>query len=196
MIKVSQSEFLTTRDAARLLGVALATIQTWVESGVLPAWKTAGGHRRIPRSAVEELLNRQKAAIEATQPQQKVKVLVVEDDPVQLQLYQLRFGEWQLPIELLTAQDGFEGLIMMGRHNPDLVIIDLAMPGMDGFRLIKHLSEQYDAKKLKIIVVTGKTSEEIAAAGGLPGGIPVYPKPIPFPALRPIVESVISKRVT
>lgn len=50
---------LTTREAARLLGVAVSTAQVWMESGALPTWKTPGGHRRVRRSAVERLVKRQ-----------------------------------------------------------------------------------------------------------------------------------------
>lgn len=52
---------LTTREAARLLGVAVSTAQVWMEGGALPTWKTPGGHRRVHLSAVRQLL-RQHAA--------------------------------------------------------------------------------------------------------------------------------------
>ena len=47
---------LTTREAARLLGIAVSTAQQWIEHGALPAWKTPGGHRRVRLSAVSALL--------------------------------------------------------------------------------------------------------------------------------------------
>lgn len=50
---------LTTREAAQLLGVAVSTVQIWMESGALPAWKTPGGHRRVRLSAVRQLQTRQ-----------------------------------------------------------------------------------------------------------------------------------------
>jgi len=50
---------LTTREAAQLLGVAVSTVQIWMESGALPAWKTPGGHRRVRLSAVRQLQSRQ-----------------------------------------------------------------------------------------------------------------------------------------
>ena len=49
-------EFCSTREAASLLGVSLRTAQLWVESGVLRAWKTAGGHRRILKSSIDAIL--------------------------------------------------------------------------------------------------------------------------------------------
>lgn len=49
-------DILTTAKAAQLLGVSVRTVQLWVESGQLPSWKTPGGHRRIPRRAVLDLV--------------------------------------------------------------------------------------------------------------------------------------------
>ena len=51
-----QRKFCTTREAAEILGVSLKTAQLWSESGLLEAWRTDGGHRRIFRSSVERLL--------------------------------------------------------------------------------------------------------------------------------------------
>ena len=52
----SDDPILTTREAARLLGIAVSTAQQWIENGLLPAWKTPGGHRRVRLSAVSTLL--------------------------------------------------------------------------------------------------------------------------------------------
>lgn len=192
------SEFMSTRQAAATLGVALSTVQLWVETGVLPAWKTAGGHRRIPRTAVESLVSQQQAVLSPTlaavpaEPLKTFKVLVVEDDVIQLELYKRKFAEWSLPIELVTATDGFEGLMMVGRHNPDLIITDLRMPGMDGFRMIRHLRGQAEENKSDIIVVTALDETEMEAASGLLPGLPIYPKPIPFIALRALIENKLS----
>ena len=190
-------KFFSTREAASQLGVALSTVQAWVESGVLPAWKTAGGHRRIAIDAIEAMRARQQAVLGSSTPApNSIKVLVVEDDPVQRELYRRQFAEWQLPVQLLTAEDGFEGLLMIGRQSPDLIITDLSMPQMDGFKMIRCLTTPEQAiYNHTILVVTGLTPEDIETLGGLPAGIPVYPKPIPFAALRPLLEHLINKRV-
>ena len=193
------TDFLSTRKAADILGVALSTVQLWVETGVLPAWKTAGGHRRIPRAAVDAMASQQKLLIPVSGsdttdvPARKAKILVVEDDVVQLELYCQKFAEWDLPIELFKATDGFEGLIMIGSHSPDLIITDLRMPGMDGFRMIRHLQSKTFIKATDIIVVTALEASEMDAARTLLPGIPIFSKPIPFIALRLLIENKIDK---
>jgi excisionase family DNA binding protein len=106
---IRKQDFISTREAAKRLGVALSTVQAWVESGVLPAWKTAGGHRRIPAEAVSAFNGRQQESLASGLPPQTRKILVVEDDPVMRHLYRQQIAGWQLPIELLTAEDGFAG---------------------------------------------------------------------------------------
>jgi excisionase family DNA binding protein len=132
-------DFLSTREAATRLGVALSTVQLWVETGVLPAWKTPGGHRRIPADVIDSIQARQRSVLSSTPTPELFRALVVEDDPVQRELYSRQFSEWNLPIQLFMAEDGFEGLVLIGRHSPDLVITDLAMPEMDGFKMIRRL---------------------------------------------------------
>ena len=192
MSRVSQlplkRDFLSTHEAATRLGVALSTVQLWVETGVLPAWKTPGGHRRIPADVIDSIQARQRSVLSSTPTPELFRALVVEDDPVQRELYSRQFSEWNLPIQLFMAEDGFEGLVLIGRHSPDLVITDLAMPEMDGFKMIRRLKTQSAITRSSIIVVTALGPDDIEAEGGLPAGIPVYPKPIPFAALRVLVE--------
>jgi len=187
-------KFLSTREAAAKLGVALSTVQAWVETGILPAWKTAGGHRRIAADAVEAMRLRQQVVLGEGLAPEMLKVLVVEDDPVQREIYIRQFAEWRLPVRLLLAEDGFEGLMLIGRYAPDLIITDLVMPEMDGFKMIRRLKAPPAATHATIIVVTALMSFEIEAEGGLPPGIPVYQKPIPFAVLRSLVEH-LSRRL-
>jgi excisionase family DNA binding protein len=180
-------DFYTTREAGQVLGVSLTTVQLWVESGVLPAWKTPGGHRRLSRDAVDRLQMEQESAKQPATG--RLKVLVVEDEPVQRELYRLQFARWGLNLDLRLAENGFDGLIQVGREVPDLVITDLDMPGMDGFQMIRHLFRQVPGIG-KVVVVSALSNEEIKSRGGLPEQIPVYAKPVPFAALRKLIETM------
>lgn len=181
-------DFYSTREAARELGVSVTTIQLWVESGALSAWKTAGGHRRIPREAIDAMRAKQQSLVEDDRDATLPSVLVVDDDPVQRELYRIKFDEWGLPIQLYLAQDGFEGLLMAGKYSPALIIADLSMPGMDGFEMIRHLVKSEVLRTTKLIVVTAFSAAEVQTHGGLPEGIAVYRKPVVFGAIKPLIE--------
>lgn len=188
-------QFCTTAEAANLLGVAHRTIQLWVEAGTLQAWKTAGGHRRIAMNSVEKLLAERNGALAANKDKpaakKKFKILVVDDDPALLRLYELEMLGWGLPLEVLKAHNGFDALLKIGEHAPDLLISDLNMPGMDGFRMVSTLRSDPVRQGLRIIVVSGLDAATIAALG-LPADIPVFTKPVPFARLQAAVEQALA----
>ena len=196
MTQPGSKEFCTTAEAAALLGVAHRTIQLWVEAGTLQAWKTAGGHRRIAMSSVERVLAERADALapaRSAAPAQPrtFKILVVDDDPSLLRLYELEMLGWGLPLEILKAHDGFEALLKIGEQRPDLLISDLSMPGMDGFRMVATLRSDPRRAGLRIIVVSGLDAATIASLG-LPPDIPVFTKPVAFKHLRGAVEQALA----
>ncbi|WP_396267303.1 response regulator [Ideonella sp.] len=195
-------DVLTTRQAADLLGVALRTVQLWVEAGALPAWKTAGGHRRIAREAVERLRQRQVQDMQAPAlggplaADARVRLLVVEDDADLLRLYALTVDSWDLPIDLDLARNGFEGLVRLGEQPPDMLITDLMMPGMDGFRMMRALQAMKPlAQSMDILVVTALSPADIADRGGLPAGIESFTKPVPFSHLEQRARRLLAQKV-
>jgi len=188
------SEFCSTREAAARLGVSLRTAQLWVESGVLRAWKTAGGHRRILKRSVDTILEERQRAIEYPMATGEFRILVVEDDLDLLKLYRLHITGWGLPVMLTTATNGFEGLIRIGEAKPDILVADLNMPGIDGFRMIRTLSANPDFRDMDIVVVTALGKNEIADRGGLPKNVRIFVKPAPFSTLEELVRDSIGRR--
>ncbi len=198
----TNDDVLSTREAAERLGVALRTVQLWVEGGVLPAWKTAGGHRRISRAAVERLIDERSAALSgdsqrgglsplpsSAPAEVRLKLMVVEDEPDLLRLFTLVIAGWDLPIDVTPAGNGFEALLRMGQDCPDLLVTDLNMPGMDGFKMISSLHGVGDAfGDMDIVVVTGLSAAEIDRRGGLPSGVRVFHKPVPFDEIELLVR--------
>jgi len=199
--------FCTTREAANLLSISVRTAQLWVENGLLEAWKTEGGHRRITRDSVERLLApapKQTASLSPSpaapgQPDlrthEKLKILVVEDEPNLRRLYEINLRQWTLPHQLRTAEDGYEGLVRIGSDKPDLLITDLRMPGMDGFRMLNAICSMPELKDMKVVIVSGLNPSEIHNGGGIPDGITILPKPIPFDRLREIAEDLTSSKL-
>lgn len=178
----------TTREAARRLGVSLRTVQLWTESGVLDAWKTAGGHRRVLLAAVEKLIAQRLPAARGSKPgETAVKVLVVEDEPSLLKLYRLNIESFPFPVTLETAANGYEGLIRLGEMRPDVLITDLMMPGIDGFRMLRTLASRREFARMQVIVVSGLHSRDVEEHGGLPEGVELLGKPIPFDRLEKLI---------
>lgn len=203
-----EKSFCTTREAATLLGVSVGTVQMWVESGVLRAWKTTGGHRRVLRESVQALLHTtpmpvppvpsasvasvaSAAPAALAVPVRQLNILVVEDDEVLLRLYQVRLSRWPMNPVVSLANNAISGLILMGRSNPDLLITDLDMPGMDGFQMLRVLRATPEVSHTALVVVTGLDASDISRRGGVPEGIPVLTKPIAFDQLLTIAQGLL-----
>lgn len=199
---------LTTREAAEILGVSLRTAQLWVERGRLRAWKTVGGHRRIARASVEALRMRygdaqrqygnyaasgNGDAVQGTMPPvplqqgdagRPLRLVALEDDKTIQSLYRIAIGGMPFPTEVRIAADGYDGLLMIGELQPDVVIMDLNLPGMDGFRLLRELDRHAGFGALDILVVSAFSQAEIRDRGGIPGNIEVLTKPLAMSRLE------------
>lgn len=202
--RLTLKTFCTTREAAQLLGVSLRTSQLWVEQGLLEAWKTSGGHRRITRESIERILANPTAGQLALAPAarvtnenspsaDKLNILIVEDEAALRRLYEIKLRGWQIPLNLRTAEDGYEALVRIGQARPDMLIADLQMAGMDGFKMLNTICNMTELAEIEIVVVSGLDAAEIAYRGGIPKRIPVLPKPIPFDQLLAIAQTVALK---
>jgi excisionase family DNA binding protein len=177
-----------------MLGVSVRTVQLWTEGGLLKAWKTEGGHRRIERQSVERLLADRPAPAVAVAAG-RFTILVVDDELPVLRLYERRLARWPMNPQVVTAQNGTEALVRLGLLRPDLLVTDLKMPGMDGFRMLQQLRELPELAGMTTVVVSGLDSQEIEGRGGIPGGIPVLAKPIDFTRLLDIATVVADRKV-
>lgn len=192
-----EKAFCTTREAAQLLGVSVGTVQLWVESGLLKAWKTAGGHRRVMRDSVDNLLHKSPGSPLTPSPlsgaetsPKALRVMVVDDDEPLLRLYQAVLATWPVPLELVCLNSAFSALIALGRGAPDLLVSDLHMPGMDGFEMLWAIRKTPELADTSVVVVSGLDAPEITERGGIPPGIEILPKPVPFARLLDIASGI------
>ena len=96
--------FCTTREAAEILGVSVGTVQLWVETGILDAWKTSGGHRRVMRESIRKIIDKTQdspsappiANANGAPARPRMKILIVEDDVDLLRLYQVHLARWPI----------------------------------------------------------------------------------------------------
>lgn len=176
----------STAEVAQKLGVSVPTVQRWVDSGFLKAWKTAGGHRRVDADSVHRVLASQQARIDGAQPSptegapatQAPSVLLVDDNPDDRDILSALL-EATLPQARVTVLDnGFDALVAMGRAMPDLLITDIVMPHMNGLEMLRHLSTQAAMRPRLIVAVSSKTKAELTRLGGVPEGVHLLSKPV------------------
>ena len=184
-------KYISTREAAKLIGVSLRTAQLMVERGELQAWKTSGGHRRILLDSVKSYLSGREHRPVAPD---NLSVLIVEDDAITREMYQRGMARWELPLDVRVAENGYLALLEIGLHAPDLLISDLMMPRMDGFEMIRAIRADHRLDDMDIIAVSGLDKAGIAERGGLPEDVTLLPKPVPFYELRGFIQAMLAAR--
>jgi excisionase family DNA binding protein len=169
-----QRKSITTAQAAEQLGVSPQTVQKWVDAGHLPAWKTMGGHRRLDAEAVERMVSDRQA-----RPMPLgVSIMLVEDDPITAAVLEAQLLELRPGARLRVFADGFAALLDAGRDVPDLLITDIDLPGLDGLAMITNLRRNPATQKMRIVLATSHSPEEVARFGAVPEGVPLLQKPV------------------
>lgn len=163
-MSANDNEHLTTIQAAKMLGLATGTVQKMADAGTLASWKTDGGHRRITTESVNNYLNNKSHVADkdltinpgSVQIQEKL-VLIVDDSHFFSQILRSVVEALVPKTKAVIAHDGFEAVEMFKSLNPQLVLIDIHLPGLDGLSLLNKLFA-LDRDILKIaIIVTGDT---------------------------------------
>jgi excisionase family DNA binding protein len=184
-----KSPYCTTREAAETLGVSVRTVQLWAERGVLEVWKTEGGHRRIGVDSLHRFMAGETPSPQRAQAAAPFRIVVADDDAALLKLYQIRIRGWDPRAEVFAARDGVEALLLVGREQPNMLITEAALPGLDAMAMIRTLAHHPQYAGLQIIAVTALSPAQVAARGGLPAGIRCHAKPVPFGELEREVRS-------
>lgn len=181
---------ISTLDAAKRLGVAVPTVQRWLDQGVLEGWKTPGGHRRIDVSSVQSFIDSRVDRLSPA-PSALRDILLIEDDPIYVELLQEQFAEWMPGTRVRIAFDGFEGLAEVAAHIPTCVITDIRMPHMDGVQLIRHLLQRHPPLAGRVLVVSSGDGAELSALGPLRAAVTFFPKSARLEALCAAVERIL-----
>jgi len=167
MAHTDDGDWLTLGQAARFLGVAQSTIRKWSDHGRVPAFYTPGGHRRYRRTDLEAFLER-------SGPRGRARggplVLIVDDDErlrelvrVNLELEGYTVGE---------AGSAEAGLAAIEQARPALILVDVMMPLVDGWELLRAIHERYGTGAIPVVMFSSKLDEEAhgqAAARGAQG---------------------------
>jgi len=116
-----------------------------------------------------------------------LRVLVVEDDASMLRLYQTVLPAWPMLLDTAFVNNGTDAMFKMRSMRPHLMVLDLDIPGINGFKV---LNETFWNPGTTVVVVSGLDEQQIHCFGGIPQGIEVLPKPVPFARLMAIAKKI------
>ena len=190
----ANNDYFTTHQAASLLHSSVRTIQLWADSGRLKCWVSPGGHRRIEKESVMNLLNSGEMTAKTVGDMTTKNILIVEDDEDLVLLYRMQFKQWQLPVEVRYAPNGFVGLVEIGKLEPDLLITDLLMPDINGIEMLKSLTGA--GLHIPTIAITGASTQEIQQLQDDDEDLLILSKPVDFSMLRRLISTMLDLRKT
>ena len=198
-----------------MLGMAVRSVQLMVDKGLLQAWRTPGGHRRIDSRSVQRWLAKRDGQLDglstesgALEPRpaaapsrpvngapagdQRPRLLLIEDSSHFQSLVSLVVKKHLPQAELHIADDGIAGLALAGKLEPDLLLVDILLPGIDGATLITSLRSHPQFSHSQLVVVTGLDDEGLAPYAFALGGVPVVRKLRLVEDLPPLLTQMAS----
>jgi excisionase family DNA binding protein len=164
-----EPDWLTLGQAAKYLGVAQSTIRKWSDQGRVPAFYTPGGHRRYRRGDLDTFLERSGPGTTAGAG----PVVLIVDDDERLREY-VRVNLEMEGYSVREAGNAEEGLNVLDESTPDLVLLDVMMPEVDGWEMLRRVQERHGVGAIPVIMFSGKTDEQAegeAASRGAQGFI-------------------------
>ena len=146
----------TTFEVARLCGVFHTTVINWVNKGKLKARVTPGGHRRIPLSELVPFMKKYDMPVPLEIDDPHSRVLILDDEPMMTRLLEKGFAKRKDRYVVQISNNPVDGLVQVGKKLPDLLVMDLMMPVMDGFQVCQILKSNPATRDMKIIAISGR----------------------------------------
>jgi excisionase family DNA binding protein len=151
------SQFLSTAEAARMLGLSTTLVQTLVDQGELKGWKTRGGHRRISMESILDYQNASRSAMGvAIKSMMKPRVTVVVESAQLMSQLMLASTDWQFAVDVTFFDSVTEGLLELSSKRPDMLVVEMSMPRAQQEKTLQAL-ENFNSRgraPLSVVLVT------------------------------------------
>jgi len=196
-------ELITTGKAARICGVGLNTIKSWIRSGHIRAIQLPSGHWRIPVVELDRFrvhaglsADAENAAPVLNHASGLPRVLVVDDDVNMHAFVEDACALGGLDAEFVFSSDGYAGLIEIGRFKPDLLVLDIMMPQINGLEVIQRIKQDTTlALTMPVLVVTGAQDRRLVMHRlERAGPDAILYKPVTAPALVQTMSRLLNQK--
>lgn len=145
----------TTHDIAEFCDVYPSSVVNWISDGKLKAYSTPGGHHRVTREDLIAFFTKFEIPLPKKLAVREMRVLIVDDDAEVTRVVQRAFsrrGEFATEV----CHDGMEALIRIGQDPPDLVVLDIVLPKMNGIQVCRAIKATPKTQDIKIVAISGK----------------------------------------
>lgn len=190
---------VTTGDVAEHCQVSYETVKNWIRQDKLPAFETPGGHHRILIENFKKFLASYgmppyEVVPEAPEPEDRKRKVLIVDDDVTLVTTLVDFCTKVAGYECASASDGFEAGMQVVSFEPDLVILDIFMPHMNGFEVCETIKSSSETKDILVLVITGHPEDGNMSNIYACGADDCLVKPFKLEELKQRMERLFAKR--
>ncbi|NOK23112.1 MULTISPECIES: response regulator [Corallococcus] len=171
-------QLYTTHDISRLLQVDPSTVSKWIDRGILMAFRTPGGHRRVRSTDLRTFLVTHQMPVPEELGSSTVRLLVVDDERPVLDAIKRAFKPHANQVELQTTTSGVEALLLVSEQKPHGMIIDLNMPDIDGIEVCKRIRARKQMEGVRLITMTSNHTPDVVEQSKQAGAVACLPKPL------------------
>jgi excisionase family DNA binding protein len=157
---IKTDAYMTPAEVAALLLVSPVTVRQWAQKGWLNAETTPGGHRRFMRSEVERFARQRGMRLHKGPGASQARILIVDDDRQVAGYLQDLLSGMSDGVVMQVANNGFEAGYKIRSFKPHAVLLDLRMPGLDGFTICTNLKSNPETEHIRIVAMTGYYTPE------------------------------------
>jgi excisionase family DNA binding protein len=191
------NRFLTSAEVAEHVGVSARTVSNWIRDGHLRAHRTPGGHARVGSEDLRRFLDERgirplptpaPAPAPDPHPADRVRILFIDDDENLHEI--IREVLEANGFEVQTARHGFLAGYLIAHFRPRAIVLDLMMPGLDGFEVLSLLRQRPEARALPVIACTSMRGADVESRAREAGFAAYVKKPLDFRNLVALLREV------
>ncbi len=189
--------FFTTSEVANYCAVTNDGVLKWIKSGKLRAFSTPGGHYRVSAEDFRAFLERYEIPLDESffrAGDRQRTVLVVDDEPNIRDIVQRLLKEMDSNLRIEEACDGYEAGIKIGSLHPDLIIMDVMMPRVDGISLCRSIRHNPETQGIKVLAITAFPEQDNVKKMYDAGADLCLIKPLQFEHFRLEVMRLLNER--
>lgn len=190
MEKLLKKKFFTTGEIGKLFGVSRISVYKWIKGGKLKAFRIPGGKFRVYRKDLIEFVKKSGLRGYDEVLKEPLKILIVDDDEKILETLKSYLEKKSPDFNIICATNGYEAGKKITRFKPDVVILDLFMPGIDGFEVCKDIKTEPATRDIKVIAITGYGTEENIEKIKKIGADYILTKPFDYNIIAELIEGL------
>jgi excisionase family DNA binding protein len=177
--EVEPETLLTSHEVGDLIQVNPTSVNKWVADGLIPAFRTPGGHRRIRAVDLVTFLDAHKMPIPRDiEGIAKRRALIVDDDSKLLKAFERSLKKYAQRISVQTTTNGIDALVAVGAFKPHLIVLDVFMPEIDGLEVCRRLKANPETANITVLMTSAQLKADLEKKAKDVGATRYVQKPI------------------